>query len=329
VKYTTLGKTGLQVSVAGLGCGGYSQLGLSRGKSENDAIAIVRAAIDLGVNFFDTAEAYSTEVVIGRALAGIPRERAVLCSKSRYRDMASGALHPTQKVLANLDESLRRMGVEYVDVFLIHGALPEHYEHILHELAPALLREKEKGKIRHIGLSEFPAKDPEHALLERALQDSLWEVIMLGFHMMHQSASAKVLPRAQAQSVGTVVMYAVRTIFSRPGALPQAMKELAAKGEVPAELASENPLGFLIHPGGATSLIDAAYRFARHEPGANVILFGTSDQQHLRANVESLLRPPLPSGDVERLRKLFSHLRGVGLDLPPGAGHAAAAARPS
>ena len=56
------------------------------------------------------------------------------------------------------------------------------------------------------------------------------------------------------------------------------MRELAAKGQVPAALAaSDDPLGFLIHPDGASSLTDAAYRYVRHEPGVDVVLFGTGD----------------------------------------------------
>jgi aryl-alcohol dehydrogenase-like predicted oxidoreductase len=58
MQYTTLGRTNLRVSVAGLGCGGNSRLGLGSGKSEPEAIALVRAAFDLGINCFDTAEAY-------------------------------------------------------------------------------------------------------------------------------------------------------------------------------------------------------------------------------------------------------------------------------
>ena len=316
MEYTALGQTGLQVSVAGLGCGGHSQLGLSRGKSETEAVALVRAAIDLGVNFFDTSEAYVTEPILGRAVAGVAREQVVLCTKSRYRDMHSGELHPVATVIANFEQSLRRLAVDHVDLFLVHGVLPIHYEHVLHELAPVLLREKEKGKIGHIGVSEFPGRDPEHVMLQRALHDSCWEVMMLGFHMLHQCASATVFPRTLAQGVGTAVMYAVRNIFSRPGALQETMQQLASKGEVPATLANTDPLGFLIHEGGAASLIDAAYRFARHEPGASVVLFGTSDEKHLHANVESLLKPPLPAPDVAQLRALFAHLRGVGLDLP-------------
>ena len=80
MQYTTLGRTGLRVSVAGLGCGGNSRLGLGSGKSDADAIALVRAAFDLGVTFFDTAEVYGpfiNEELVGEALSPFRREVAV------------------------------------------------------------------------------------------------------------------------------------------------------------------------------------------------------------------------------------------------------------
>src|SRR5437588_1145596 len=82
--YTTLGRTGLKVSVAGLGCGGFSQLGLGTGKSEADAAHIIHAAVDLGVNLFDTAAAYGTEPILGRALRTVPRETVVICTKAPF-----------------------------------------------------------------------------------------------------------------------------------------------------------------------------------------------------------------------------------------------------
>jgi len=92
---------------------------------------------------------------------------------------------------------------------------------------------------------------------------------------------------------------------------------LAHSGDVPASLAAQpEPLGFLLHKDGASNLTDAAYRFARHEPGADVVLFGTGDQEHLRANVASLLKGPLPPSDMDKLRQLFAQLRGVGLVFP-------------
>jgi L-galactose dehydrogenase len=316
MQYTTLGATGLRVSVAGLGCGGNSRLGLGAGKSESEAVALVRAALDVGINFFDTAEAYGTEQVLGRALAGAPRDSVVVSTKSRILD-DDGNLLTGDAIVANLEKSLRRLAMDHVDVFHLHAVQPKHYEYALHELAPALLRQKEKGAIRHLGITETPPRDPDQTMLARSLEDSCWEVMMLAFHMMNQGASQALFPRTREQGVGTLLMFVVRNIFSRPGVLQETLRQLAQSGQVPRELADDpEPLGFLVHAGGATSLTDAAYRFARNERGADVVLFGTSSQDHLRANVASLLKPPLPPADVARLRTLFGHLRGVGLVFP-------------
>ena len=81
-----------------------------------------------------------------------------------------------------------------------------------------------------------------------------------------------------------------------------------------------------MHPNGASSVTDAAYRYVRHEPGVDVVLFGTGDADHLKANITSILKPPLPEADRTKLRALFSHLRGVGLEIPPFARERRAAA---
>jgi L-galactose dehydrogenase len=73
-----------------------------------------------------------------------------------------------------------------------------------------------------------------------------------------------------------------------------------------------------VHEAGAANLIEAAYRFVRHEPGVDITLFGTGDSEHLRRNVASLLKPPLPQADRDQLAKLFGHLKGVGLDSNTG-----------
>ena len=313
--YTTLGHTGLKVSVAGLGCGGFSQLGLGTGKSEADAIGIIRAAIDLGVNLFDTAAAYGTEKVLAKALGGVPRDRVVICTKAPF-----GVSHPNstpESAVASLDRSLKELGTDYIDVYQLHGVAPRAYDHALSLLAPALLREKEKGKFRHLGISETAPGDPGHAMAQRACRDGVWDVLMCAFHMMHQNAREAVFPLTRQYRVGTLLMFAVRNIFSRPERLAATMRELAADGKVPPALAdSPDPLGFLVHAGGATSVIDAAYRFVRHEPGVDVVLFGTGDPAHLRSNIASILKPPLPAADRARLAEVFGHLVGVGLDAP-------------
>jgi aryl-alcohol dehydrogenase-like predicted oxidoreductase len=314
VQYTTLGRTGLKVSVAGLGCGGNSRIGLGK-IPEADSIALVRTAIDLGVNFIDTAENYETEPIVGKAIKGLPRDSVVISTKSLL--VKDGQPKSGAAMVASLDASLRKLGTDYVDIFHLHGLSPNAYDRALSEVVPALLREKEKGKFRHLAVSETGPRDPEHMMLSRAVDEPLFEVIMLAFHMLNQNARTPVLEKARVNRIGTLCMFAVRNIFSRPGLLQETIATLAAEGKLPAALVKErNPLGFLVHAGGADSLVEAAYRFARHEPGIDVVLFGTGSIDHLRANIASILRPPLPAADVARLNQMFGHLVGVGLDLP-------------
>jgi aryl-alcohol dehydrogenase-like predicted oxidoreductase len=317
MEYTALGRTGLKVGVAGLGCGGFSRLGLGTGRSRAEAVALVRQALDLGVNFLDTAAAYGTEEVVGEAIRAVRREDVVIATKAWIP--GGDGKRAAERAVASLDNSLRRLGTDYVDVFQLHGVSPEGYEEARDVIAPALLAEKAKGKLRHLGVTEAASEDPEHAMLELAVEDEVWDVVMVAFHMMHQNARTKVFPRTLANRVGTLLMFAVRNIFSKPERLAAALRELTARGELPRWMAlAPNPLGFLVHDGGAGSIIDAAYRFARHEPGVDVVLFGTGEPEHLRANIASLLAPPLPMADRSTLTKLFGHLSGVGLDPPWG-----------
>ena len=318
MEYTTLGRTGLRVSVAGLGCGGFSRLGLNTGGTEASAIAIIHAALDLGVNLIDTAAPYATEGVVGRALKGVPRDKVVIATKASV--IRGGERYTAERVVASLDNSLRELGVDCIDVFQLHAVPPSGYDYVRDTIAPVLLKETERGKFRYLGITETSPNDLEHQMLLRAVPDGMWDVVMVAFHMMSQNTREKVFPATLQHRVGTLLMFAVRSIFARNDRVVEAMRELAASGQVPQSLADEpEPLGFLIHPGGAESLTDAAYRYVRHEPGVDVVLFGTGDQAHLRSNIESILRPPLPEADRRKLAELFSHLRGVGLVAPPHA----------
>jgi aryl-alcohol dehydrogenase-like predicted oxidoreductase len=315
MQYTQFGRTGLTVSVAGLGCGGFSRLGLGRGRSEAEAIAVVHAALDHGVTLIDTAAAYGTEAVVGQALAG-RRAGVVLATKSMTREGArslSGA-----EVVASLEASLRRLRTDCVDIFQLHAVLPREYDHVMGEIVPALLRAQAAGKLRHIGLTETAPNDHHHDTLRRALDDDVWASMMLGFNMMHTNARGSLFPRTRAQGVGTLLMFVVRNVFSQPERLAAEMRGLADAGLVPADVAGD-PLGFLLHATGASSLTDAAYRFVRHEPGVDVVLFGTSDVGHLAQNIASILAPPLPAADRAALQARFGHLVGVGLDGPKAA----------
>lgn len=315
MEYTTLGRTGLKVSVAGLGCGGSSRLGLTAGHSEAHCAGIIRQAVELGVNLIDTAKAYNTEHIVGAALKSIARESVIVATKQKIGQGQS--LVPAADVVAGLDSSLKLLGTDYVDIFYLHTVLPEAYAHAVNELVPALLREKEKGKFRYLGITETPPRDAGHEMLKRALKDDCWDVLMLAFHMLNQNARHKVFPETRSRNLGTMIMFAVRSLFSTPGRLEHDIKALALEGKVPAWLAHKaQPLDFLLHEGGARDIIEAAYRYARHEPGAHVVLFGTGNPAHVAPNIESILAPPLPLTDVERINELFGNLEGVGLDEP-------------
>ena len=316
MQYTTLGRIGLRVSVAGLGCGGFSRLGLGTGQPPDHAVAIIRQALDLGVNLIDTAPVYGTEDVVGTALRDVPRDSVVVCTKASKP--AGEPAFAVDQVIQSLDGSLRRLGLDYVDVFQLHAVPPAAYDHVREAIVPALLRERERGKFRFLGITETAPNDPGQIMLNRAAQDGAWDTAMLAFHLMHQVARGQVFPHTTAHRVGTLMMFAVRGIFARPAQLAATMRDLARAGQVPAWLGqTDAPLGFLTHQEGASSLTDAAYRYVRHEPGVDVVLFGTGDAEHLRGNVASILKPPLPAADRAKLRDLFSHLRGVGLEVPP------------
>jgi aryl-alcohol dehydrogenase-like predicted oxidoreductase len=120
MEYTTLGKTGLKVSVVGLGCGGPSRLGLrDNADSQERAIGIVRQAIDLGVNFIDTAQSYETEGIVGKAIAGIPRDRVIISTKKTLPD--TGQKNPENEINKGLEQSLKHLGTDCIDVYHLRG----------------------------------------------------------------------------------------------------------------------------------------------------------------------------------------------------------------
>lgn len=315
MQYTAWGRTGLRVSVAGLGCGGMSCLGLAKGQSENHAIRLVQSAIDLGVNVLDTAPSYGTEAAVGAAVVARSRPDLVLSTKGKIR--ASDGRLPVERVVESLENSLRALRTDYVDLFQLHGVTPDDYDHAVQVVLPSLKMQQEAGKIRFIGISEAAYGDGEHVALSRAAEDGDWDVVMMAFHLMHQNALDMLLPITQKNNVGTLAMFVVRQVFADEARLRQTLRQLADDGLIPATVADEEPpLGFLINAAGASSTTDAAYRFVRHTPGIHVTLFGTSSEAHLRDNIASILKPPLPPEDRATIQRLFGHLAGIGLDRP-------------
>jgi aryl-alcohol dehydrogenase-like predicted oxidoreductase len=301
---TMLGRTGLEVTVMGFGCGGPSRAGQSTGHTEAESVAVVRAAVEAGVNLIDTSEAYRTEDIVGQAIRGFDRDKLVLSTKKQVRGQITA-----DDVRRSAEDSLRRLGTDCIDIYHLHAVELAQYDYLHAEVVPALLRLRDEGKIRFLGITERFGADTGHAMLQRALQDAVWDVMMVGFNILNQSARERVFPYTMEKGIGVLIMFAVRRALSSPERLRAVVGELIERGELgPGEVDRQDPLGFLVHEGGATSIPDAAYRFARYEPGTDVILSGTGNLAHLQANLASFERPPLPEEDRQRLERIF---RGV------------------
>ncbi|HVB06178.1 MAG TPA: aldo/keto reductase [Acidimicrobiales bacterium] len=303
----TLGRTGLTASVAGLGAGGPSRLGLRTGADAQSPIDLVRHALDLGITFVDTAPTYGTEEIVGKAIAG-RRDEIVLSTKVRPRKRL-GERNSAEEVRQALEESLRNLGTDVVDLLHLHAVEVADYEFAMEELLPVLEEFRAKGSARFLAISEDFGTDLEHELLRLALVDDRFDVVMVGFNFLNPSAQRSVLPAAAKRGTGVEVMYAVRRALSRPERLHEILAGLVTDGLVDAELlGTGEPLEFLVREGGARSLVDAAYRFARHQAPGAVILTGTGSPEHLTENVASIDSPPLDPAAVRRLEALFGHL---------------------
>lgn len=300
----------MRVGVMGLGAGGHSRLGQSQGKSEAESIAVVRRALELGANLIDTAEAYKTEPIVGKAIAALPRDAYVLSTKKGPRDQER--LIRGDEYRAALDAGLQRLGLDYVDIFHVHGVLPHEYAHVRAEIIPVLLAARDAGKIRWLGITENFSSDTTHQTLSAAIHDKVWDVMMIGFNLLNHSARHALLQETQAQGIGTLCMFAVRRALSNADALKELLDKLAANGEISLDGYNQDaPLDFLTAPGVATSLTEAAYRYCRHEPGIDVVLSGTGSIDHLEANARALQQPPLPQHARDRVNKLFAGVNSV------------------
>ncbi|WP_434055795.1 MAG: aldo/keto reductase [Roseibium sp.] len=310
-----LGRTGLEVGVAGLGCGGHSRLGQSYGQSFDQSVALVRTAIDAGVTLIDTAAAYGTEEIVGEAVSSC-RDEIVLSTKLGIVTPGTSPLGTDylggEDFVRLVENCLRRLKTDRIDILHLHGVMPGQYAYCRSELVPALLKLREQGKIRFLGLTERFIHDTRHEMLQTALQDDHWDVVMTGFNFLNPSARKSVLPMAQEKRVGTLVMFAVRRALGSHAAAEEIVRALIATGEIdPDTVDLENPLGFLLTPAVSSTIIEAAYRFCRHEPGLDVVLTGTGSRDHLRENLDALAQPALPSSVLERLEGIFGNVDSV------------------
>ena len=304
---TILGRTNLTVSVMGIGGGGHSQLGKRSGKTEDESVAIIHQAFNAGVNFIDTAEGYGTEPIVGKAIKDHDRSKIVISTKksTRRKEVTE------QTVTESLHNSLQNLGTDYIDIYNLHGVVPQDYDYLVKDIYPVLKRFQEQGKIRFLGVTEMFNEDTDHKMLQMAATDKLWDVLMVGFNMLNQSARNSVFAKTIENNIGIQVMFAVRKAFSQPDYLCECVSKLIESGQLdPADLDDVNaPLDFLHQH--ASTITEAAYRFSRDEPGTHVTLSGTGNPDHLKENLAAFDQPALPTDITERLKHIFRNVDSI------------------
>jgi aryl-alcohol dehydrogenase-like predicted oxidoreductase len=306
MKKVILGRTGLSVNACGLGCGGFSRIGIEQG-GIGHAREIVRHAYGLGIDFFDTATAYGTQEAVSDGLNGIPRRNFVLSTKFPLfeMDVEDDWRNGCEKRFSEtLDESLRILKTDYIDIYHLHGVTPEDYPDARDILVPLMLKAKDAGKIRFLGITERFVFDTSHKMLQRAILENLFDVVMVGYNMLNPSAAKSVLPLAKEKNVAVLNMFAVRRALADKAFLKENIEKILAQGQGGADLkADPDALDFL--KDAAASTMEAAYRFCAHTEGIHVVLTGTGNAAHLEENLCAMEKPPLPEKTLRTLFELF------------------------
>ena len=205
-----LGRTGEAVSLLGLGGAHMSDHG---NMEEKAAIALMHAAIDEGINFFDNAWGYSdgaSEIRMGKALSGGHRDRVFLMTKDASR-------HP-KRAIAHLEESLRRLQTDVIDLWQFHSIRqPDDPERIYEQgLLEAALKAKEAGKIRYIGFTGHTLPALHVEMIERGFAWDATQMPINVFDPHYLSFVEQVLPVAVEKNIGVIAM---KTLAGSPGAI--------------------------------------------------------------------------------------------------------------
>ncbi len=199
MQHRTLGRTGIQVSEISFG---GVEIGLPYGigiktiadmPGNEEAIHILQAALECGINFFDTARAYGkSEEIIGQALKA-KRDQVVICSKCSL----SPDSDPATTIRNSLQTSLAALQTDYLDILMLHNANLESLQNP--RIADAFTELKRKGLIRAMGVSTYSVEETD-----LAIDKSVWDVMQISFNLMDQRHGA-LFDKAQAAGVGLVI----------------------------------------------------------------------------------------------------------------------------
>jgi aryl-alcohol dehydrogenase-like predicted oxidoreductase len=322
--FRALGSTGLRVSEIGFGCGNVGGL-MVRG-SFDEQLRAVRRALELGINYFDTAAGYgdgNSEINLGRVLRELGPE-IVLATKARYRLEDLSDLK--QATIGYVEESLRRLQRESVDLIQLHTRVVVERGRGRFALSPAEVlgrggvlegfRElRAQGKVRFFGFSGLG--DPE--ALEALVDSGEFHSFQVYYNLLNPSAGHPVPPgfsaldyrllidRAAKKGMGAVVIrvLAAGVLTATPEAGGGSSPEPLSPGSDPeADRERARKLGFLVQ-GDIRTLSQAAIRFALTKPEVSTVLVGFSNVAQIEEAAACSGAGGLPESALARLRELW------------------------
>ena len=198
MEYRSLGQTGLKLPSLSFGA---SSLGAEfRSVDIGEAMSAVHAALDVGMNFIDTSPFYGrgmSEVLLGVALRGVPRDKYILGTKLGRYDKAHFDFS-ARRVVESVDVSLHRLGVEYLDICLCHDIEFVEMQQIVDETLPALRKVQQQGKVRFVGVSGYPMKMFQFVLDQTPLD----VVLSYNHYTLQNTMYGDLVPYLKSKQVG-------------------------------------------------------------------------------------------------------------------------------
>jgi 1-deoxyxylulose-5-phosphate synthase len=309
MNYRRLGRTGLEVSEIGLGT---VELGLDYGvpvagehlrPPEEHAARLLNRALDLGVNFIDTARAYgASEEIIGRALKGRRNEYVLASKLAPIREEGQSDRELREQVKASVAESLRMLQTDVIDLLQLHWAPVDVISK--GRVLAAARQAQQAGYVRFIGASTYGEEAPLAAL---AVQDGGYDTLQVAYNLADRTLEEQVLPLAEQQGVGIIVRSVLLrgVLTHRYTLLPDQLAELRSAIAQLSHLADTE----------ACSLPEMAYRFVLAHPAVTTALVGTARTEELEAALVFAGRQPLPPALIAAIRQVMVNDRN---QLNPG-----------
>ena len=323
------GRTGMQFSVLGFGCGAVGGL-MVRGDARDQERAVARA-IEVGVNYFDTAVQYGngeSEKNLGRVLQRLKPPNVVVGTKVRLPSADFGRI--AEAITKSLESSLARLRLDRVDIFHLHNAITESgggealsVRQVLGEVVPAFERLRQQGKTRFLGLTAVGETMALHQVVDARAFDSAQVV----YNMLNPSAAVGLPRNYPAQDYGRlfdhtraagVGVVGIRVLAGGALSGSAARHPIASPPPEPigsamnydADVARARRLMPLIEEGFAASLTEAATRFALSHPAMGVILVGMATPQQFEDALAAAQKGGLPPAAFDRLSALQQAFAG-------------------